>query len=292
MKYMPIKPLIALSVIMLPQIVLAQLQTPAEAAEVALRARVTQFLQYHVEGNFRKAYDMIADDTKDDYFNSGKTQIKGFTIDKIAFTTEDFTKASVSATISKTMAIVGQEIPITVPSNTTWKIENGKWVWYNDVQSVGVTPLNPMGVSPSSTAPQSAVTQGAVTQNNDTGLPKNFDDKSLAAAAQSILRQVGVDRTEATLATNKPSEDKIIFHNGMPGSVQLELNAPEAPGFTAKLDQSNVKAGGDVPVVFRYEPADPAGRRDPLTVQLVVQPLNQIFMIRVNFSATGPVTSK
>ena len=116
--------------------------------------------------------------------------------------------------------------------------------------------------------------------------------KTIAAAAQSILQQVGVDKKEVTLATDRPSEDKVVFHNGMTGSVQLELSAPEVPGFTAKLEQSNVRAGGDVPVVFHYEPGDPAARRDPITVQLVVQPLNQAFAIRVNFAAAGPVTPK
>ena len=83
---------------MLPLIALGQQQTPPAEAEQALRARVTEFLQYHVDGNFRKAYDMVAEDTKDDYFNSGKVQLKGFKIDDVKFT-DDFTKATVTATI-------------------------------------------------------------------------------------------------------------------------------------------------------------------------------------------------
>lgn len=278
---------IALSAIFLPMIALGQLQTPAEQAEVALRARVTEFLQYHVDGNFRKAYDMVADDTKEEYFNTGKSRLTGFKIGDIKFT-DNFTKATVTATMSKTVAVVGQEMPITTPSTTTWKIENGKWVWYNDVKVSSVNPLDlssVLGPAPAAAAPK----------NNDKdtgGLPKNLDEKAIAAAAKSILQQVSVDRKEATLATDKPSEDKVVFHNGMPGSVQLELNAPAIPGFTAKLEQSNVRAGGDVPVVFRYEPGDSAVRKDPITVQLVVQPTNQSFMIRVNFAAPGPVPQK
>ena len=95
---------------MLPLIALGQDQTPAEAADQALRARVTEFLQYHVDGNFRKAYDMVADDTKEEYFNSGKSQLQSFKIDDIKFT-DNFTKATVTATMSKMVAVVGQALP-------------------------------------------------------------------------------------------------------------------------------------------------------------------------------------
>jgi hypothetical protein len=277
------KPRIALSAILLPMIAFGQLQTPAQQAEVALRARVTEFLQYHVDGNFRKAYDMVADDTKDEYFNTGKAQLKSFKITDVKLS-DDFTKATVTATMSKTVMVMAQEIPMTTPSTTTWKIENGKWVWYNDVKTNGGNPMDLSSThSPAPATPQSDNTSG--------GLPKNLDEKAIAAAAQSILQQVGVDKKQVTLAANRVSEDKVVFHNGMPGSVQLELNGPDIPGFSAKVDPY-VRGGADVPVVFRYEPGDPAGRRDPITVQLVVQPLNQAFVIQVNFNAAGPAAPK
>jgi hypothetical protein len=275
---MPIKPLVALSLVMVPGIVVGQLQTPAEQAEVAVRARVTEFLQYHVDGNFRKAYDMVAEDTKDEYFGSGKAKLTSFHINDVKLT-DNLTKATVNASISKMVMIVGQEIPMTTLSTTTWKIENGKWVWYNDAKPG--TLMDPGRTSLPSAAPGNNTGNG--------GLP---DANAIAAAAQNILQQVSVDKRQVTLAANKVSEDKVIFHNGMPGSVHLELSGSDIPGFSAKLEQANARAGGDVPLVFRYEPRDSAGRRDPITVQLMVQPLKQVFTIEVNFSATGPSTLK
>jgi len=275
---MSISRLIALFLILAPGIVLGQLQTPAEQAEVAVRARVTEFLQYHVDGNFRKAYDMVAEDTKDEYFASGKAQLTSFRINEVKLT-DNLTKATVSASISKLVMIVGQEIPMTTLSTTTWKIENGKWVWYNDAKPG--TLMDPGRTSLPSASPGNNAANG--------GLP---DANAIAAAAQNILQQVGVDKRQVTLAANKVSEDKVVFHNGMPGSVHLELSGSDVPGFSAKLEQANARAGGDVPIVFRYEPGDTASRRDPITVQLVVQPLNQAFEIQVNFSAAGPVTQK
>ena len=271
-----------LFVVMLAAAAWGQQQTLAEEADRAVRARVTEFLQYHVDGNFRKAYDMFAEDTKDDYFASGKVQIKGFKIEDVRFT-DNFTKATVTGTISKTFNVAGTDLPVTVPSTTTWKIENNKWVWYNDTKSAPATPMGLASAVPAGAAPPSSAGNGV------DGLPKNFDDKTISAAAQSILQQVGVDKKEITLAADKASEERVIFHNGMTGSVQLELTVPEIPGFSARLEQTVVRAGGDVPVVFRYVPGDPAGRRDPIGVQLTVEPLNQVFVIRVNFAAPAPL---
>ena len=72
----------ALPAILLPMIAFrSDCRLRPRQAESALRARVTEFLQYHVDGNFRKAYDMVAEDTKDEYFNSGKAQLESFKID-------------------------------------------------------------------------------------------------------------------------------------------------------------------------------------------------------------------
>jgi len=285
-RHMPIKPrsgltariaLLLLPVLALPLMVLAQ--APPPEVEQALRARVTEFLQYHVDGNFRKAYDMVAEDTKNSYFNNGKAQLTGFKIDDVKFT-DNFTKAVVVATMSKILSFQGQDFPISMPSTITWKIEDGKWVWYNDVKNTWTTPMGP------SADPPKANNQGG------SELPKTFDDKTIAAAARSILQQVTVDKNEITLTADKTSEQKVVVHNGMPGSVQLELSAPEIPGFTVELQQSTVRAAGDAPVVFHYEPGAQPERREPIAVRVLVQPLNQTLVIRVNFAAPGPVVQK
>src|SRR5258706_8270520 len=48
--------------------------TPPGATDQALRERETTFLQYQVDGAFRKAYDLVAEDSKDFYFAIEKTK--------------------------------------------------------------------------------------------------------------------------------------------------------------------------------------------------------------------------
>src|SRR5579862_8034538 len=77
-----------------------QSQTPKEAplppADVdrALRARVEEFFQYHVTGEFRKAEALVAEDTKDLFYNRNKPRyLKFVNIDHINYN-DDFTKAT------------------------------------------------------------------------------------------------------------------------------------------------------------------------------------------------------
>jgi hypothetical protein len=129
----------------------------------------------------------------------------------------------------------------------------------------------------------------APTTTADSALPKDFSDKTIADAARSILQQVSVDKNEVTLESDKISEAKVVLHNGMTGSVQAEVSTPQIPGLTAKLEQSIVRAAGNVTLVLRYEPGGQKAPRDPVNVQLTVQPLDQLFTIRVNFASPTPL---
>ena len=268
-----------LPAVLLPLMAWGQQLDSAAAAEQALRARVTEFLQYHVEGNFRKAYDMVAEDTKEYYFNTGKVQLHGFKINSVSFN-DNFTQATVVALLSKTMNVVGQEVPVQAPSTTTWKLENGKWVWHNEVQAA------PSGIPfpvPGASGP-APISSAKGNDLADAGLPKELNEKTLADSLKSIMQQVQIDKQEVTLALDKPSEDRVIFHNGMTGSVQLEMTVPEIPGFTATIDKVIVRASTDVPIVFSYKPGQGAPPKEPVNVRVTVQPLNQDFVVIVSFA--------
>src|SRR4051812_9313910 len=70
---------------------------PPPQVDQALRARAAAFLQYQIDGNFRKAYDLVAEDSKDDYFSAAKQKAISFVIDDIQYA-DDFSKATVKAT--------------------------------------------------------------------------------------------------------------------------------------------------------------------------------------------------
>src|SRR5713101_6098636 len=60
--------------------------------EDALRARITEFYQDHVEGKFRQAEQLVADDTKELFYTANKPKYLGFQIVRIEYS-DNFTQA-------------------------------------------------------------------------------------------------------------------------------------------------------------------------------------------------------
>jgi hypothetical protein len=256
---------------MLP--LLAFAQAPPPEVDQALRARVTEFYQDHVDGNFRKAFDLVAEDTKDYYFGSSKTQFKSFRIDKVEYS-DNFTKANVTLTVQRTMAMQNQQVLIPSTGPTNWKIENGKWVWYIESGKDHATPMGPSDSNVIKPNPDETIT-----------VPRKLTPELIAEAAQRILQQQqsGVSKSEVTLAGDKPSSDEFVFHNAVQGSVQVKLDmSPEVPGLHAELDKTSVNAGGNAVVKLRYEP-NGKPPESPVTLRLMIAPFNQAFTVTVKF---------
>jgi len=236
----------------------------------ALRARFSQFFQYHVDGDFRRAYDLVAEDTKEEYFNSAKLRLKSFEIADIQYS-DDFQKAEVNATVTMVMAIRLQDNVSTVPMLTTWKLEDGKWVWYHKLKTGD--PLTPMG--PSNIGPQANGTQAPK-------IPEHIDDAAVAGAAAAIVNQISLSRGVVALSGEKASSDKVVVHNGNPGFVRLSLAAvPEIPGFSVKFDKTDLATNQDAVLQFQYTRTSDESR-PPFQIRIVADPFNQILPVTVN----------
>lgn len=268
---------------LLPLAVFAQTAPPAEVDQ-ALRARVTEFFQDFVEAKFLAAMDLVASDTKEEYFASGKTPLKAFQIRDVKYSA-DFTKATVNLTVKRVWTIEQQQNIVDVDMPTTWKIENGKWVWYHEVApDTWVTPMGPSNVE--------LITRKA--DGTISGIPQKLTQETVDAAAKKILQQTGVDKPEITLAADRPSSERIVFHNGAPGSIHLDLYPPPLAGFSAKLEKADLNFGEDAVLNVSYQPPAQATTGeapsipDPTSVFLVVVPFDKDFRIGVTFSRPKP----
>src|ERR1700747_1216749 len=113
------------ALLLIPFLVLAEApKAPSVPKKVdqALRQRASEFLQDQVTGNFRKALDLVAEDTQDYYLAANKTKLFSFKIENIEYS-DKFTKATVNALVKKIRpgAIA---VEITVTQTDTWKIVN------------------------------------------------------------------------------------------------------------------------------------------------------------------------
>jgi hypothetical protein len=266
--FMPIPVLFAgLIVSYLPA---AQVPKVPEKVDKALRARVNEFFQYHVDGTFKNALPLVADETQDEYFNSGKQRLKSFKVDDIKYS-DKFDKATVTLTITRDWEIRLQNNVVTLPMVTTWKVEHGKWVWYHDKQGQWLTPMGPSDYK-------------AITKNADgtLNMPKINQD-TVAEAARSIMNSNGVDKLDVRFESGKPGTDQISFHNGAMGEVQLELTPMDpVPGLTYKFDKLNVGAHGTATLSFEYQPQEKAPPKE-VPVHFTVIPFNVTYIVTVHF---------
>src|SRR5258708_273226 len=187
---------------------IAWAQTPAAqpppdvdpAVDKALRDRVTEFFGYHVTGEYKKAYPMVADDTQDAYFAQGKMKLKSFKLDSVKYLDSDFTKAQVTLTVVRDWEVRMQKNEAIIPMVTDWKIEDGKWVWFYDLKGRWLTPMGPSNIE----APKRNA-DGTIE------LPKNFSQEVIAARARALLEQSGIDKRFVILEVEKSSSDRVIF---------------------------------------------------------------------------------
>lgn len=244
-----------------------------QRVDQALRARVTAFLQDHVDGNFRKAFEYVADDTKDYYFSAQKTQYKSFHLDKIDYS-KNFTKAEVEATVEHTWTFQGRTLLVKTPMVTTWVLEGGKWYWHYDPMEEAATPMGKSDPKTLKPDPDSAAASAS-----------QLTPEAIAAKARQILGQSSLDKTEVVFAADKASSDQVVFHNGYPGSVRVVLDpGTEIPGFHIQLDKADVAAGEDAVVKLSYAPAD-SSPKPAMNVRLTIEPFNRVFNVAVKFEA-------
>src|SRR5579863_2298736 len=185
----------------------AQQPSPAAAeAEAALRARVEQFYKLQVDKKFRQAESMVAEDSKDEYYNRAKQDIKGFSIQQVEFL-DNNTRARVTTkgrVVLREPHIGAQEFEFSLL--TSWKIENAEWVWYIDPEISARTPFGiikpPAGTAQGATAPE----------------PVRMD-------VATLMCLVTVDTSSVTLNASNP-EQTVTVTNHMPGPVTLEWDKP------------------------------------------------------------------
>jgi len=231
----------------------------------ALRERVSKFFQAHVDGKFRLAEEVIAEDSKDFFYNMEKQRYLGFEIVRINYS-DDFKKATVVTGVevewrSPRIGVMRVKPPLT----SLWKQENGTWYWYVVPQKDWETPWGKMKPGPDVTAQQRQLA----------AMFKGVD-------AAEVARQVTIDKNAIVLSGYQPSGGEATIGNSMPGEVKLRLEAPPINGLVAKLDKNVLKSGEQAKLTLHYEPPtkDPKPASE---VAVYVDPTGQVFRVKLTF---------
>jgi hypothetical protein len=230
--------------------------------EEPLRANVAKFFQAHVDGKFRQAEEVIAEDSKDAFYNMEKRGYFGFEIIKIKYS-EDYTKATVVTTLdmewrSPRIGVMRVKPPL----SSLWRLENGKWVWYVVASKDWETPWGKMQPGPDQQKSIMTAFQGV-----------NVND---------VLKQVAIDRTEIRLRGYEASQGQAAIENNMPGQVRLRLDAPTYQGLQVTLDKTELVAGQTARVLVKFTPetTDP---KPTTRVSIHVEPTGRVFHLDIVF---------
>ena len=249
-------------------LVCGQTQPGAAPAKVdkALRARVQEFYQTFVDGKPRLADRLVAEDSKDIFFTAAKPRYYGCEVFSIKYS-ENFTKAVVTMSCEEDVIMVGAgKQRLKAPQVSRWKLMRGKWYWHVDTETIEDTPFGPMKRT------------ARAGDSQPLALPKG-------PSPTEVTNMVSVDKTEVRLSSTEASSDTVVVTNGMPGWIKLDLELPrDVPGFEAKVDKPDVQLGQKAAILFHYEPKGKLPK-DPVTVNIVVQPTDKIIPVHVVFSA-------
>ena len=239
----------------------AQQTSPAQAAaEKVVRTRVNQFYQLMLDKKYRAAEEMVAVDSKDDYYNGTKPDIKGFSIDKVELSDRN-TRATVVVKWKLQTLFPGAGVQVfEFPVTTWWKVENGKWSWYVDHEKRSQTPFG--------------------TIKSDSSAPaKTLDTTGKAPDIAELQNGVTIDRTSVTLSAANPREVVTVFNN-LPGPTHLNVEETEfkLKGVDVEISPSDLSSKEKASITFLLKSdAKISGK-----VRIEASPLNKVFEIQVN----------
>jgi hypothetical protein len=242
------------------------LDKPPQDVDEALRARIRQFYDFHVAARYRQAEQLIAEESKDDFYVLSKPELKSYKIGVIEYS-ENFTKAKVVivGAMPVLLPMAAGKI-MDMPFASYWKIENGLWCWYYNKVAAMRTPFG-------DAKPNEDV-------HADKAPPAPPDPQQMLARLQSALR---IDRTHVDLAPGKPQE--IHVTNTLPGPASLSVMCPNKPleqtGVSAKFDKKDLK--GNESAVLSLS-VDPSTRPGVLPLQIMVVPTNQVLDLTVTIT--------
>jgi hypothetical protein len=239
----------------------AQQQSPeAAAAEVELRARVDQFFQLQVDKKYRQAESLVADDSKDAYYDGNKYNIRSFSVQKIELLDGNTrSRVTIKAKVTVIAAAAGP-MEFDVPATSLWKLESGEWVYYINQEPVVQTPfgkIDAVGVGVSTPTP---------------------GEQGKAPDPVTLQSLVSVDTNSVALTEAAPGSE-VTISNDFPGAVDLALTGDHLEGFSVEFEKKHLEAGEKTRVRFKAsEGVVPKSQ----VVRIIASPLNRQLDIQVN----------
>ncbi len=249
----------------------ASAQTPPNAfnkapknVDDALKARAMEFYRDHVTGKYRKAEELVAEDSKDGFYAATKPVLDSFRFSEITYS-DKYTKAKITVVGKMMMTFLGMAGPqmMDVPFPSYWKLERGKWVWYIFQDPNRMTPFGKAN--------------GKMAGSGAVDPAQAF---ATAPDVATVLSGVKVDKSELLLVKMPGSKGTVSLQNQLQGPVTLALDAKEFPGLVVTLEPKQLKSGEKAVLTIQTDEAKAFPTR---VIRILVSPSNQVIDTLVKF---------
>jgi len=220
----------------------------------ALRARVKVFFDLGREGKFRRADELVAEDSKDQFFEMEKRRCQTWELDQIKYS-DKFSKAQVQITCDTEMFMPpAGRMPVRMPVRSTWKVVEGQWYFYLEpLGETRMTPFGPMRVSkPEDVKDPRASLPGFNNQPN----------------LEHVRKAARLSKGSIILQANQASTDYLEIAHALPGELELSLVGPKVDGLEMKIDPPKLKGGQKGRITFTFKPVGPVPRAVDMTVRI------------------------
>lgn len=257
--------------------------------EEALRARLKTFYDCYLTGKFRIAYELVAEENKDDYFNRSKSTFHSYKIGSIEFS-DNYSKAKVMLIINRDLVFEGHTFAVDVPTTAYWKIESGQWVWYLLYRSLrgqhtpfGLVPLEPPPADRPSGGVGSTTDSSPATSHDASGGDKSLpkipnDPRSMTAA---FNRLAWPDKPVLSLGPGDQFQDHTVLSNRSNSPLVFHLEFKPLAGLKVEPLKGEIGPGRSVTIQAKY---DSPGHNLPS--DLSVRPIRIVYdaggMVQVN----------
>lgn len=241
-------------------------KAPPEIEE-ALRGRIAKFYEAHRDGKFRLADQLVAEDSKDIFFESDKRRCKKFEISKIGYLSEDFQSANVLILCDTSLLMPPAGIvEVKMPIPSKWKVIDGQWFWYVEAQAARQSPFGKMLPG----------------EGSEGGLPTSIPRGPDAAA---LLKMVTVDKTALPFTAGQAGSLEILISSELPGEAHLSIDAPKSSDLSYEIEKPALASKQSTRLTVRYKPDGRQPRRSSSQSEfrILVQPLNKVIPVQVTF---------
>jgi hypothetical protein len=283
---------------------------PPPGLEEALRERIRPFYQAFVDGKFRKAYEIVADDSKDAFLTEKKPHYDGFEIQKVIFS-DGFTRAVVTAEIHTTLLVFGQSAPEHSIEESSWEVVDGQWYWCTPGGEGGATTAAAqtilsrlLGGAPAAaqgaSMPGASLTglppgmQGGMPSGMpgmppgmpSAGLPRGFPGMNLpggASVPQTPHAPVALDKDRVELQAARAGTAALTVRNGSKDPVHIGIAAPQKAGLTVVSDKKQLAAGESATITISWNPGDTQAQPQAISCGVSVTPIGLFLPFVVSF---------